>query len=52
VDFRRTRSLCERTYERFLQLLRDIEVCEWNFRFDDEQCGDIVTTITEDYWRM
>ena len=40
------------TYERFLQLLRDIEVCEWTFDSTTSSVGDIVTTITEALLRM
>jgi shikimate kinase len=40
------------TYERFLQLLPDIEVCEWTFNSTTSSVGDIVTTITEALLRM
>ena len=39
------------TYERFLQLLPDIEICEWTFN-STTSVGDIVTTITEALLRM
>jgi hypothetical protein len=40
------------TYNRFLQLLPDIEVCEWTFNTTKSGVGEIVTTISEALLRM
>jgi hypothetical protein len=35
------------TYERFLELLPDIEVCEWTFDSTKSTVDEIVTTVTQ-----
>jgi shikimate kinase len=40
------------TYERFFQLLPDVEVCEWTFNTAKNSVDEIVTTITEALLRM